>query len=68
MIVTIKLSIPDNKFWDVQFYSRRLQEMAKPNYPGIIQYKFVGYQGTTAASRKKQQKCAADPPACNLFD
>ena len=67
MIVSIKLSIPDEKFWDIQYYSKKLQEMAKPNYPGFIHYKFAGYQGTTAASRQTQQKRAADPPACKLF-
>ena len=45
MIVSIRLSIPDKSIEEVMYHAKRLQELAKPGFPGVIDIKFPGMQG-----------------------
>lgn len=67
MIVSIKLSIPDKEIDNVQYYSRKLSEIAKPNYPGFINIHFSGLQGTIKSGSKKQCKHSSLQETGKLF-
>lgn len=67
MIVSIKLSVPDKELENVQYYSKKLYELAKPSYPGHINIHFAGMQGTIKTGGKKQSKSDNGQKVGKLF-
>ena len=68
MIVSIRLSIPDKEIEEVLYHAKRLKEMAKPYFPGVIDIKFPGEQGTSKTNGKGHGKRSELQKVGELFN